>query len=97
MNVDLKCPVCDKDFQSPKRYVNYSTKMGWKVYCSKECQTISKTKAVKCNCYTCGKSILKTPSSIAKSISGKVFCSYSCSTAFTNSHYKSGINNPNYK
>ena len=89
----IKCDYCGKEFDKPTNKVNESLKKGWKMYCSQECR--SKSKKIKCTCANCGKELLKTPSEIAKSKTGNVFCDKSCS--YNNSHFRTRENNPNWK
>lgn len=97
MNIICSCPNCNISFEKDKRYVNQSIKNNWKIYCSPKCRKEARKRGVDCNCHICGKDIIKTPSNIKKSKSGKVFCSRSCSVKFTNTEYRTGKNNPNYK
>ncbi len=96
MNIKCSCPICSKDFEVSKRYYNNSIKGGWKIYCSKECMILSKTKVVHCKCSNCNKDIIKRPSQILKSKTGNIYCSKSCSNSKNNTIFKSGENHPNY-
>lgn len=91
----IKCDYCGKEFDKPTNKINESLKKGWKMYCSQECR--SKSKKIKCTCANCGKELLKTPSEIAKSKTGNVFCDKSCACSYNNSHFRTRENNPNWK
>lgn len=92
----VTCNHCKNKFEVENKYINYNEKKGWNLYCSQECKLLAKKKSKIFNCHTCGKPVVKSPSTVKKSISGNVFCSRSCSTIFTNSEYKTGERNPNY-
>lgn len=81
-----KCDICGKEFERETRRVHESIKNGWKQYCSDECR--SNGKKIKCKCAHCGKEIYKTPSEIARSKTGNVFCNKSCAASFNNSNYR---------
>lgn len=96
MKTLILCSHCGNSFEAENKYINYSKKKGWNLYCSENCKFAGKKKSEVCNCHTCGKSVIKARSSKKRSISGKVFCSRKCSTIFTNSEYKTGERHPNY-
>lgn len=52
---------------------------------------------MKCICPECGNSFDRRKNQIAKSKSGLVFCSRSCSCTYMNKHLRAGENNPNWK
>ena len=91
------CEYCDKIFDKEIKKINWSTKKGWRTYCSKKCQDLDKITSEIINCAICGKKTTKVQAEIKRSKSGKLFCSKHCATIFNNTMYKSGINHPNYK
>ena len=91
----VKCDFCGKEFNKPTNKVNESRKNGWNLYCSADCR--NKAKKIKCLCANCGKELWKTPSEIARSKTGNVFCNKSCACSYNNSHFRLKENNPNWK
>jgi hypothetical protein len=65
-------------------------------FCCLECSYQYRSRKKECVCATCGETVLKTRPDIAKSKSGRLFCSKSCAATFNNSEYRSGENHPNY-
>lgn len=94
------CSICGKEFSRDSRDINKTVKRGYNLYCSKECFRIGNIKGKMTGsivkCASCGRDVYKTPADIKNSISGKVFCSRSCSISHSNIG-RDGINNPNYK
>lgn len=82
--IQVKCDQCGKLFEKEAKYVARSEKYGWKHYCSKECQSISKTLAIDTFCFTCGKPIKVRLSDYNRSKSGNNYCSKSCSNSMNN-------------
>ena len=85
----------------------WKTKHDWQShkrrFCGKECffEFRKKTKRQKAAsltiaCSTCGNPTKKARSELRRSKSGNVFCSLSCSTAYNNTIYRSGDNNPHW-
>ena len=58
--------------------------MGWKQFCTLECQKLSKQDRQRFVCITCGVAVIRTKSQLWPS--GNVFCSLSCSAKYTNLH-----------
>ena len=89
----VKCVVCGKDYELELKRYNQKIKENSRFYCSPDCR---KHKASQlCTCAKCGKQIWKTNSMLARSKSGNVFCSSSCSTSFNN-QFKTGENHYAY-
>lgn len=93
--VDLKCENCGKIFQKRKKDVVDSRRENSHAqvnFCSTKCLLISKGKQnhskslVETVCGWCGKEMIVPRSVILKSKSGKVFCSVSCGTKYSNSN-----------
>lgn len=91
----IQCDFCKKEFDKPTNQINQYRKKGWKIYCSSECR--SKSKKIRCQCANCGKELWKTPSEIARSKTGNVFCNKSCACSYNNTNFRTGENNPNWK
>jgi very-short-patch-repair endonuclease/endogenous inhibitor of DNA gyrase (YacG/DUF329 family) len=68
------CPICNKEFSTTQYYID----AGKYTFCSSICRGISQRTIVSVPCGWCGTPVLKTPSQIEKSVSGKVFCSNIC-------------------
>lgn len=88
------CSVCGKEFVITTKRYNEKIKKNERFYCSKECLEHKTSK--KCFCANCNKEVWKTPSQLARSKSGNVFCSRSCSTSYNNK-FKVGEKHPNFK
>lgn len=95
MPVTVQCHYCGADLEISTRRYNYGIKCGGHFYCPGH-HRLSKIKRVACTCAHCGKHIEKEPSQLARSKSGRVFCSRSCATSFHNHIYRTGANHPNY-
>jgi len=66
-------------------------------FCSSECFYKFSTKSIEVLCESCGDKILRTPNQIAKSKSGKSFCSRSCTASWNNQQeWRTGSNHPNW-
>lgn len=77
------CTICSKEF-----YIKPShQKLGWGKYCSRDCMARGQLRGRKMNCFICKKETYKSPKSIARSKSGKFFCSKSCQTYWRNTEY----------
>ncbi len=82
-NSEVKnCLHCDKEFLVPQ------SKKDTKKYCSDKCKRLASRKRIKVNCGQCGKELLKHPSAIKKSASGKVFCSNECVGKYNSERHK---------
>lgn len=90
------CGYCGKIIRREESWVKKSQERGWKMYCSTECRIASKNKRREYKCSNCGKTVIKRPCDVKKSLSGNVFCSHSCAASYNNSHYRTGENNPNW-
>lgn len=74
------CAQCGEDIDRKpadiKRYTN--------LFCSKECSGLFRSSKVKVICSHCDKPLLRMPSEIKKSDSGKFFCNKSCFASYSN-------------
>ncbi len=78
-----KCKICQNEF-----FVKPShARMGWGIFCSKECKKFGTRVRKSVNCFVCNKVISKTNSQIEHSKSGKLFCGKSCQTKWRNTEY----------
>lgn len=84
MYVSLNCEYCDKKFGRPKGNYDEAVRLGWKQFCSLECQKLSKQRIVVGVCKTCGVEIIRQKSKV-ESLE-KIFCSHTCSARYTNRH-----------
>ena len=89
----VQCIVCGKEYEITLQRYNQKIKENTAFYCSAECR--SHKGSILCKCANCGKEVWKTKSQFARSKSGNVFCSSSCSTSYNN-HFKVGEKHPNY-
>ncbi len=87
---ECTCHVCKVVFIREQKFINRSKKRGYKICCSKKCQSLSQIKLKTYNCTECNKSINRTPSSI-KNIKN-IFCSSKCSATYNNRHRNIEIN-----
>jgi len=85
--VKVSCCYCGKNFPKEVRRFNEAKKNGWKIYCSLNCQKLSKNKRVKIKCGSplCNKFILRDPSDIPES--GICYCSCSCAAVVNNKKF----------
>jgi hypothetical protein len=90
-----ECKACQKTFYKTRHQIQDALNPNLKAtidFCNKICygsyQKINKD----IFCKQCNKKIHKKPSQIKKSKSGNVFCSYSCSTTYKNTHKTKGYN-----
>lgn len=90
--LEFVCKGCGEKFYKTRRQV---ARRG-KTYCSHECFTKSTSTSVELACANCGTPVKRTPSQLAKSVSGRAFCGRACSTAYNNRRYKQGKDHPNY-
>lgn len=89
----VTCSVCGKEYEITLQRYNQKIKENTAFYCSSECR--SHRGSILCHCAKCNKEVWRTKSQLARSKSGNIFCSSSCSTSFNN-HFKTGENHPNY-
>ena len=84
--VSVNCSFCGKTFKRPRGRYNEAVKKGWKQYCSKSCQRKSKITRVKriCGNPSCNRIVINRLNQFKKSLSGRIFCSRSCSISFNN-------------
>lgn len=80
----ITCAHCGKDFNKTAKAVNVYRKSGLNAYCSLKCRHDAKTTLMILQCGRCGKPVTRSPSALAKSASGLVFCSLSCRTTVIN-------------
>lgn len=79
----LKCAVCSKDVWRRVTHISNVT------VCSNDCKSARLITKITLNCAQCNKLIERRPSQIARSKSGRVFCSKTCATSYNN-QFKSG-------
>ncbi len=80
---NVSCSVCSKEF-----YVKPShQKLGWGKYCSRNCMAKGQLRGMSVNCFICNLEIYRSPKSLARSKSGKFFCTKSCQTLWRNTYY----------
>lgn len=87
--VSVECRNCKKFFVKETRRYNEAIKFGWNFYCSIKCRYQYKTIAKKYECFNskCNNIIIRAPCDVP--ISGKCFCSNSCSAKVNNLTRKS--------
>lgn len=78
-----KCKICKKDFYTKPSHV----KMGYGIYCSRNCRNISFKRGKLVACNICGIQTYKNPLQIIRSKSKKYFCSKSCQTIWRNKYF----------
>lgn len=81
--VAVNCKRCKKEFWIKPSHFRY----GWGIYCSNKCKFLSQFKGKTVSCSNCGKEIYRSPKSIARSKSGKYFCTKSCQTVWRNNFF----------
>lgn len=82
--VVVHCNYCKMVFDRPRGRYNEAIKMGWRQFCSHECQRLAKTMTkISCACKTCGEKVQRLESRIEPS--GNIFCSHRCAAKYTNS------------
>jgi hypothetical protein len=90
------CGHCKKEFYRKTGHVVEAKKQGWRCFCSRECLSLARTKAITVKCDFCNKDVSRIPAQIKRSKSGYCFCSRRCSTSANNTRYKTGKNHPSY-
>jgi len=84
--IERICNQCGNEFNAPLKEVN----RGWGKFCSRKCSLdngrnkmgqIAKSRRLKLDCTTCGKSFSRTRSKAKNSIHGTHFCSRRCKDA----------------
>lgn len=80
----VQCVCCHKNFDKSQREFNKSEKLNRSHYCSRDCFWKFNSRQKEIPCGNCGKLIIKKQSDFAKSKSGQVYCSSSCSVATSN-------------
>ena len=91
----VQCAVCEKEYEIELKRYNQKLKENTAFYCSDECR--KHKGSTLCKCATCGKEIWKPNSIVARSKTGNVYCSRSCSNTLNNKLFKSGENHYAYK
>lgn len=86
------CKVCSKRFNPRPSHV----KMGWGIYCSRNCKKIGTRVRHLVHCFICNKELMKTTTQIKHSKSGKYFCNKSCQTKWRNTEFV-GYKHINFK
>lgn len=82
--ITIECDYCKKPFEKDEKYVKQAANRGYKLYCSKECQRLSKFTGEELICSQCGKTFYRNKSRIDRS--KRTFCSNSCSANFYNKY-----------
>lgn len=82
--VSVECKNCKKNFVKETRRYNEAIKFGWNFYCSIKCRYQHKTIAKKFKCFNpeCKNIVIRAPCDVP--LSGKCFCSNSCSAKIYN-------------
>ena len=88
----VACETCDKVFYAKPSHI----KKGWGKYCSRQCQYLGQKTGKSYPCFVCRKPAYKTPKDLARSKSGRFFCSKSCQTVWRNSTLYVGKNHGNW-
>ena len=89
----LKCEVCGKIFYKKKSLITHAEKYKEAKYlfCSHKCRGEARKEKIECVCGNCGKHFFMIKSEMAKSKSGKHFCSKSCAASYNNKHKSYGL------
>jgi hypothetical protein len=87
----LECEGCGNVFYKMKRYIVDLKRKGAGSHCSLKCFGFYRRDRILLNCSNCHKEFTSYQSNITKSISGKSFCSKSCSATYNNTHKTKGI------
>lgn len=77
------CAVCGRDFYAKPRLLA----LGHARHCSRVCANIGVRKGKEVECSTCRRLVYRDPRSLARSRSGKFFCSKRCQTLWRNQTY----------
>ena len=93
--VTIVCEQCGKEFQRLKKWVDSNSRRRVRNVCSQACRALSHQNGEDFKCAACGKQVYKSQSRAARTKSGDIFCSKSCSNGANNS-LRSGENHPNY-
>lgn len=93
---DVKCAVCDTQYQKPLRTANENKKLGYKNYCSPQCMAEARKSGQWADCAQCERTIWRSKTQLERSQSGRIFCSKHCATTYNN-QFKVGNSHPNYK
>lgn len=93
--IELICGFCEMSFLAAEYHVRWARKvLGQEVfYCGASCSHKKPTWVG--NCTNCG-TIFERPFSAKRSMSGRYFCTRSCSASYNNRVYKSRENHPNW-
>lgn len=90
---NVVCQVCRREFYAKPNWI----KKGWGKFCSRECTFANQRKGKFITCFICKKEAYKSPKELARSKSGKFFCSKSCQTIWRNKIVFIGENHANWK
>ena len=90
---NASCLVCGAEFYIKPSHI----KRGWGKYCSVACRHKGQLKGEYVDCFTCGKSVYKSPFNLTKSKSGKHFCSKRCQSIWRNEVLFIGDKHSNWK
>lgn len=89
------CSVCHKEYEIELKRYNQKIKENTAFYCSENCR--SHKGSILCFCANCGKEVWRTKSQYARSKTGNIYCSRSCSTSKNNTLFKTGENHFAYQ
>lgn len=89
----VECNSCKIKFEVDTRKYNSYRKNGWNFYCKNCGKPKAKVEVYKCP--QCGQKF-ERKSYMKPSKYGLYFCSQSCAASYNNSHYRLGVNNPNF-
>jgi len=95
--VKLLCTQCGHEFERRAASHSYEVKIrkAKTHFCTPECMKKYRIKSVVVPCATCGTDVTATRSRLRRSVSGKIFCSKSCSVVDKNKN-RTGLLHPNY-
>ena len=77
------CAVCRKEFYAKPRLLA----LGHARHCSRTCANIGVRKGKEVTCYTCGKTVYRSPRDLDRSKSSKYFCDKRCQTLWRNATF----------
>ena len=82
--MSVTCANCGKSFSRTRKKFMRAVRKGSNQFCSLECRCAFQTTKETVSCFNCGKLIQVHKSNIAKSKSGRSFCSNACSAVASN-------------
>ena len=93
--IRVRCANCNKWHWKYKYNVKQSSKVGYKLYCSKSCSNKGLVTGALLKCACCGKDVWKYKTQ-QDSKSGDYFCSHSCAAKINNTRCRLEKNHPGY-